>query len=212
MKMRAFSDSISAAAAAALALCAASASHGAIWYVSPNGTGDGKSIGNPTSIATGFSKAGNSSDEVVLLPGVYKLDAPVAASGKGSVVRGSTGDPEDVVLDAQGQFHVMRIANDILVHSLTIANGVTNAYNGGTSSGGAAGVRLGSNNASTTGRSVVSNCVIRGCYNSEPSKTTCGAVVMYQNSLLVDSVVTNNTAKYVCAGINVGQSGGTVLR
>lgn len=191
-----------ALAATALAALPAAAK---TYYVSINGSSTANGTeDDPLDIATGFGKAGNSANEIVISPGTYALKQPVAANGAGSVVRGSTGNPDDVVLDAQGQFHVMRIAGNILVHSLTVANGVTNSYNGGTSSSGAAGIRLGSNTQST--RSIVSNCVVRGCYNSSSKSQACGAVVMFKNSLLVDSWITNNTASYVCAGVNVGQA------
>ena len=191
-----------ALAATALAALPAAAK---TYYVSTTGTSTAAGTeADPLDIATGFVRAGNSANEIVILPGTYALTQPVAANGAGCVVRGSTGNPADVVLDAQGQFHVMRIAGNILVHSLTVANGVTNSYNGGTSSDGAAGIRLGSSKQST--RSVVSNCVVRGCYNSSSASQACGAVVMFKNSLLVDSWITNNTAYYVCAGVNVGQA------
>lgn len=189
-------------AAVALAALPAAAK---TYYVSTTGTSTAAGTADdPLDIKTGFGRAGNSANEIVILPGTYELAEPVAANGAGSVVRGSTGNPADVVLDAQGQFHVMRIAGNILVHSLTVANGVTNSYNGGTSSSGAAGIRLGSDKQET--RSVVSNCVVRGCYNSSSTSQACGAVVMFKNSLLVDSWITNNTAYYVCAGVNVGQA------
>lgn len=198
-------------AAAFLAFAAIFSASGATYYVSTTGSADAKGTeADPYDIATGFGKAsGGSKHEIVIMPGTYNLTATLAARGGGSVVRGSTGKPEDVTIDAGGKFPVMRLAHDILVHSLTIQGGVTNPATSGNNGVLASAVRLGAD--SWDGSSVVSNCVIRGNNNPDSSsKFTLGAVVMYHNSRLLDCTIEDNTAKYACAGVNVAESGAEI--
>lgn len=197
------------AAVAALAIAAALPASARIVYVSMEGKtyadGGRGTEEAPYDIDSGFATAsGGNSHEVVIAAGHYYPTNTLAARGGGSVVRGVTGDPADVILDARGQFEVMRLADDILVHSVTITNGITTE-----GSGGASGVRLGV--TGYDGASVVSNCVITGCVNTNKN-VTGGAVALYKNALLVDSIVRGNRSQTSGAGIYAEASGGTVLR
>lgn len=196
------------AALAATALAALPAA-ARTYYVSTNGTSTAAgTLADPLDIATGFGKASaGSAHEVVILSGHYLLEEPLAARGGGSVVRGATGNPADVLLDAQGNFEVMRLASDILVHSVTVTNGT----NQGVSGHNASGIRLGADNW-RDGSSVVSNCVIAGCVNVRTGTSNSmasdslrgGAVVLYHNSKLLDSRVCGNVNSSAANGSGGG--------
>ena len=204
-----------ALAATALAALPAAAK---TYYVSTTGTSTATGTADdPLDIATGFGKAWNNANEIVIGPGTYEISESLALSGDGAVIRGATGNPRDVVIDAKGQCPVMRLAGGVLVHSLTVTNGVSATLDDTAKN--ASGIRLGSD--SSTAASVVSNCVVTACDNTlgEPG----GAVVIFGNGLLVDSVVCGNTGTKASnttgltsagagAGVNVAQSGGQIVR
>ena len=182
------------------------------YYASPDGTGSGESVGNPCALMDGVTnKIRRTSNTLVLAPGHYLLTEPVALFGSASptepmVLMGATGNPADVILDAQGNSEVMRLDRSVLVTGITMLNGST--VNIPTSSATAAsrptsGVKI-STDDNIEGLSIVSNCVVACCTNaySQWYDYRCGAVAVYQRGLLVNSVVTNNVAtKYWGGGI-----------
>jgi len=184
----------------------------ATYYASPDGSGTGTED-SPYSLADGIDKVKNCAHTLVLKRGRYLLNGAIAFNGTSSgnnptIVCGETGDPKDVVLDAQGKSEVMRVGMNVLVAGITIKNG--NNKNSSLATR-AAGVRVGYNTNLNT-LSVVSNCVVTCCTNAFTETTTNsigtviygGAVCVYDTGLLVDSYVTNNTAAY--------RSGGVVFR
>lgn len=178
------------------------------YYASPDGTGTG-SEESPYSLSAGISKVNKSTHVLILKRGRYALTGAIgvtgaSANGNYAKIFGETGDPADVILDAQGGSEVMRLAKNVLVSGVTMMNGC-NASSAVLNR--AAGVRIGYNDTPGT-LSIVSNCVITCCTNaftdSTKSGTTVvygGAVCVYDTGLLVDSVVTNNTADYRSAGV-----------
>lgn len=129
--------------------------------------------------AVAFAEDGG---EVVILPGLYKQGAVVLID-KPIVLRGETGDPEDVVISNtvfNSSLRVLELHNaGALVTGVTLSNGKTNGNNlhGGT---------LFINNGGGT----VSNCVIR-------SGAVCGwsswaGGVAMNNGLLTHCVVTGD--------------------
>ena len=185
----------------------------ATYYASSDGTGTGTEAADPCSLTAGINKVKGSTHTLVLKSGTYKLDEAIAFNGTSAgynptIVRGETGDPKDVVLDAQGKSEVMRVGRNVLVAGITIKNGNNKTASLSTR---AAGVRVGYNTDLDT-LSVVSNCVVTCCTNAFTETTTNssgtvifgGAVCVYDTGLLVDSYVTNNTAAY--------RSGGVVLK
>ena len=176
------------------------------YYVKPDGDNSKAGTSWETAFKTpnkGFSTiSGNGTkDTLIIGAGHYLLSDACACNGQtmGDEIRGETGNPADVIFDAQGQREVMRISGDILVHGLTITNG-SNVGRANYASG----VRIGYSDGTST-LSVVSNCVIAGCYNAmtSESNTDGGAAFVFPNGLLVNSVVRGNRAIWRGAGVTL---------
>ena len=192
------------------------------YYVKPANEGgsdsnDGKSW--ETAFATptkGFSAVNNKNSaglELVIGRGEYDLSAAIGCTGgydnesRRVVIRGETGNPADVVLRGPGNQEVLRLATRITVASLTLENGSNNG------SKDFSGVRVGT--ASGDNVVIVSNCVIRGCsntYSASSGNYKGAAAYVYSNGLLVDCVVSNNTALYRGAAVALDGVNATALR
>ena len=183
----------------------------ATYYASPNGTGTGTEEADPCSLSSGISKInskGNASHTLVLKQGRYMLSSAIALTGANSgyqtTLRSETDNPADVILDAQGASEVMRLNKNVIVTGLTIMNGSNASLD---VKHRAAGVRIGYYSDLDT-LSIVSNCVVTCCTNEYTQDTRSsgnivygGAVCVYNSGLLIDSLVTNNTAVYRSAGV-----------
>ena len=182
----------------------------ATYYAAPDGTGSGTAA-DPCSITAGINKIKTNAHTLILKKGRYLLTAPIAFNGTGAgksptQVLGETGDPADVILDAQGACQGMRLNQNVLVAGVTIMNG--NNENA-TVTTRASGVRVGFTSDLGT-LSIVSNCVVTCCSNAFTVETKSsdktvygGAVCVCDSGLLVDSLVTNNVAAYRSAGVVV---------
>ena len=177
------------------------------YYVKPDGNDSNNGKSWDTAFKTpnkGFSKAHNNDtqDTVIIAAGHYLLSDPCACAGKTmhDVTCGATGNPDDVILDGKGSFELVRLSGDVLVHSLTISNGCNSGRTYF-----ASGVRVGSNLAAGSSQSIVSNCVITGCYNAYTNGhvQAGGAAVVYGDGLLIDSVVRGNEAAWRGAGVTL---------
>lgn len=202
----------------ALVFCTAAA-HAATYYASLTGTGTGTET-EPCSLSSGIDKInnkGSNTHTLVLKRGHYILSNAIALTGADSgyqiTVMGETGDPADVILDAQGNSEVMRINKNVIVSGITMMNGSNKDFASSAPGNRASGVRVGWTTAPDT-HSVVSNCVITCCTNEftkdtkyESNEVTGGAVAVFANGLLVDSVVTNNTAVYRGGGVVMLKNG-----
>ena len=183
----------------------------ATYYASPDGTGTG-SEESPCSLSSGISMLTKKANVLILKKGRYALTTGfgvtgVTTEGQYTKIMGETGDPADVILDAQGGSEILRLINNVLVSGVTMVNGSNASFTSKTISNRAAGVRIGSP-GSTAGLSIVSNCVITCCTNAFTGATASGSTVIYGGAvcvcdagLLVDSIVTNNTAVYRSAGV-----------
>lgn len=205
---------LAAATIAALPFVASAATY----YASPGGSGTGTSD-SPCSLTVGIKKAiDNPSSTLILKGGTYKLDEAIALTGAGyglapTIVRGETDNPQDVILDAQGKSEVMRVNQNVIVSGITMMNGSNKGFASGKYENRASGVRVGW----TTGSgmlSVVSNCVITCCTNEFTNITSInnyevcgGAVAVFGNGRLLNSVVTNNTAVYRGGGVVMLKNG-----
>ena len=177
------------------------------YYVKPDGSDSATGKSWETAFKTptkGFAKIHNNGvkDTLIIAPGHYLLSDACACNGQttGDEVRGETGNPEDVILDGQGAREVMRLAGDVLVHGLTITNG---SNSGRTQY--ASGVRIGSSSSAGSTVSVVSNCVIAGCYNAYTNghDKAGGAACVFSDGLLVGCTVRGNEAAWRGAGVTL---------
>ena len=179
----------------------------ATYYVKPDGNDSAAGTSWETALKTvnkGFSKIHNNNvkDKLIIGRGHYLLSDACACAGgnSGDEVRGETGNPDDVILDGQGKYEVIRLSGSVLVHGLTITNGNNNGR-----SNCASGVRVGSSTSAGSTLSVVSNCVIAGCYNSYTNGHSLigGAAFVFSDGLLVNSVVRGNEAVWRGAGVTL---------
>lgn len=202
-----------------------------IYYVSPGGDDSNDGLSWATAFATaakGFSMAntasgntGNNGNTVIFARGTYQLTDAIGCTGASfedgrTRVMGETENPEDVVLRGKGDREVLRLNSGVTVANMTIENGTNEGrtYR-------AAGVRVGADTGTTapTILSIVSNCVIRGCHNAYDANTKLnnstaygGPVVVHNNGLLVNCVVSNNTAAYRGCGVTLGGAYAKALR
>ena len=171
-----------------------------IYYASPGGTGTGTES-SPFSLSSGIDKVKTTSDTLILKSGRYALAGAIAFNGtdngnEPTRVLGETGNPADVVIDAQGKGEAFRINKNVLVAGITIMNGSNAGFPTSSCRNRAAGIRIGWAGAEDT-LSIVSNCVVTCCTNAFTSATRYdskvvygGAVCVFDNGLLVDSHVT----------------------
>ena len=206
-------------ALAAATMCAALTASATTYYVKPAAEGGSDSAAGTsweTAFATpakGFGMVNNKQKaglELVIAPGTYQLADAIGCTGgyveeHRVVVRGGTDNPEDVVLRSPGDREVLRLASNITIANLTLENGSNNG------SKDFSGVRIGT--GGTEGRlSVVSNCVIRGCRNTYTGKPQGAAAYVNRDGLLVDCVVSNNTALYLGPAVALVGADATALR
>ena len=193
------------------------------YYVKPDGSdsNDGKSWEKAFKTPNkGFDiiHGATANHEVVIAAGTYNLTDACRCAGpevkynSRVVVRGETGNPADVVLKGNDTFEIVRLSRCVTVADLTISNGSnSNRANR------AAGVRVGATDA---GLSIVSNCIITACYNAYTNHTLGtdkkemygGPAYVYSNGLLVDCVVSNNSAIFYGCGVTLDGVNATALR
>ena len=168
------------------------------YYVSPSG--DDSNAGTSwegafKTVNKGFSFVNDHArgSTLVIDSGTYKLTSALAINGGGTenqrgFVTSRTGNPADVVIDGDGKYECLRIGNYIQIQGITFSNGVNRT---GCAAGG---VRF-PTEASTPGefQAIVSNCIVTCCRNTYSSGNGA-AVAIWNNSLLVDSVIRDNTA------------------
>ena len=119
-------------------------------------------------------------DEIVLLKSkdAYKTTEQLLIN-KAIVVHGETGNPEDVVIDAQNKCRNVKIDHpQALLHSVVLANGLLREDQGSN-------LRIYANGGTA------SNCVIRGGY-VDGYWSSAAVHLRSQYALLTHSVVTNN--------------------
>ena len=188
------------------------------YYVSPGGSDTNDGTSWETAFATpakGFSAVNgkNRNDELLIAPGIYELADAIGCNGGNDeytlvFVHGTTDNPEDVVLRSPGDREVLRLAKNITVANMTFENGTNfKRY----TAKGAAGVRVGGNSNLGT-LSVVSNCVIRNCRNEYGNGNYGSPVVVWDDGLLVDCVVSNNTAIWRGCGVMLAGPNAKALR
>ena len=179
-----------------------SASDAATYYVSPSGNDSNDGLSWETAFATpnkGFStinSEANRGSTLIIDSGKYALASAIGCTGGSSeanrsIVKSRTGNPNDVIFDAQGTHEGLRLASYITVSGITVSNGV-NTVNGTKCP--AAGIRFANTSGSEDYEIIVSNCVVTCCTNVFPDGMHGAAVDIIGHNLLVDSVVRNNSS------------------
>ncbi len=135
--------------------------------------------------------------EVIILPGVYALTNAVTVF-KDITVRGSTGNPEDVVLRMTGSDRCLWVngGDHTIVHSLAVENGKRDTtFEYGSSvflAGGDHPVGKPSDNYTTTAaKGCVSNLVVRNGENSSKFAVAPGIYACGEDALVTHCVVSN---------------------
>ena len=172
------------------------------YYVSKSGNDDNDGKSWETAFATpnkGFSainSEANRGSTLIIDSGIYALSSAIGCTGGSSeanrsIVKSRTGDPNDVIFDAQGTHEGLRLASYITVSGITVSNGV-NTVDGTKCP--AAGIRFANTSGSENYEIIVSNCVVTCCTNVFPDGMHGAAVDILGHNLLVDSVVRNNSS------------------
>lgn len=182
-----------------LVLSGAMAQAGTTYYVATNGSdgASGSSLEPFATIGHALGKAVDG-DEIVVLSGTYKLGGTALAKNGTIVLRGETGIPDDVVIDAENKSECLRIAGSMQVSALTFRNGL--------SSSAANAVAL--NSADRAQSCYLRNCVISGII-ADNSKSI---VNVLNNAALIDCRIENCSTKSsiiyadggILSGVTVG--------
>ena len=162
-------------------------------------------------------------DTVLIKAGTYQISSALTIAGENKDIelRGATGDPVDVVVDAQGLCPclVSSFTNQIIVSSITFENGRS------TSESEVAG------GITATDKSMVTNCIVKSCYHGVSGKHVYGGGISLTTNRdnpgnaagnwpvarrylpqVVDTVVTN-CAVYVENGSKrIAEGGGCYLK
>jgi len=137
-------------------------------------------------------------DEIVLVAGTHTVSEETHINAY-CIIRGETGNPEDVIIDGGSAHRVMRTSGSIgasrgkklQIYGITFANGYTSAdrYNCLLIQSGV----------------IVSNCVVRGC--GVGTDVSCAAVRIQDGGLFTDSIVTNCESKGTCSAVAMTEGG-----
>jgi len=167
----------------------AAGSAAAITYCSPEG--DDANAGTEAAPKCSIQKvlAAKPSETIVLLPGTYHLSYPsqkvegengaLHSNGAG-MLRSSTGNPADVVIDGDGKSECIRIAGRFRLEGLTFTGGA-NPSDGAR----ACLISVQSENC------VVSNCVVQGFNQASGGKVNNIAVGLWSQAKLYDTHFTD---------------------
>ena len=172
------------------------------YYVSPSGNDSndglswGKAFASPKKGFSTINAEANRGSTLIIDSGTYALTSAIGCTGgsseaERSIVKSRTGNPNDVIFDAQGTHEGLRLASYITVSGITVSNGV-NTVDGTKCP--AAGIRFANTSGSEDYEIIVSNCVVTCCTNVFPDGMHGAAVDIIGHNLLVDSVVRNNSS------------------
>ena len=150
--------------------------------------------------------------EVIVEPGTYAIDEELKVTNDYLVVRGSTGNPADVIVHAPGTSpnRCLRIdaGPHAIVHSMTFENGnrsTTFDFGGGVFMGKGDPTATGSFTPAVGAGGILSNAVVRNCKATAKFTSASGIYAYGANAFVTHTVVSNCTCEgaYVDGG-NVG--------
>ena len=138
-------------------------------YVDSNAAddnGDGLSLATAKKTIQAAIDIAGKNDTILIKAGTYQISSSLTIAGEDKHIelRGATGNPADVVVDAQGQCPclVSLHTNQIIVSSITFENGrstVEPDVAGG---------------ITATDKSMITNCIVRSCYHGVSGKDVYG--------------------------------------
>ncbi len=181
------------------AIAVTTAASAADYYASPDGTGDGLSVESPTTLSGAFALATENGDIIYLLEGTYAYTSTITITNAISVV-GITGNPNDVILDAQNKCLALKVNNSgALLSSVTVTRG---AYAASSSENyWAAGIY----NIGGT----VSNCIAKA--NKTTGGMGYGAGIVNNNGKVYDCIMTGNSSTKRPSGAGLFQTGANAI-
>ena len=142
-------------------------------------------------------------DVIVLAKGTYAIDARLEI-GTNVRLNGATGDPADVVIDAQEKCKVVSLANEYACLAfLTVANGYA-------TEGSIYARDLGAGVYMTAG--AVVGCIVRDCVHTGTGSLGGGIYMTGAKTLVEDSLVTHCAAGRQGGGCGVCNVNGTIRR
>ena len=129
-------------------------------------TGDGTSWGTAKKTIQAAIDIAEKNDTVLIKAGTYQISSALTIAGEAKDIelRGATGNPVDVVVDAQGLCPclVSLNTNQIIVSSITFENGSSTVE-----SDVAGGI-------TAADKSMVTNCIVKSCYHGVSGKDVYG--------------------------------------
>lgn len=129
-------------------------------------TGDGTSWGTAKKTIQAAIDIAEKNDTVLIKAGTYQISSALTIAGEAKDIelRGATGNPVDVVVDAQGLCPclVSLNTNQIIVSSITFENGSSTVE-----SDVAGGI-------TAADKSMVTNCIVKSCYHGVTGKNVTG--------------------------------------
>ena len=132
----------------------------------PDDSGDGSSWETAKKTIQAAIDIANTNDTVLIKAGTYQISSALTIAGvnKDIELSGATGNPADVVVDAQGLCPclVSLNTNQIIVSSITFENGSSTV-----DSNVAGGI-------TATDKSMVTNCIVKSCYHGVSGKDVYG--------------------------------------
>lgn len=190
-------------------------------YISPDGGGDGQSIGSPTTWDNAITTVGDGGT-IIFLNGTYNSIVNVIISKNINLYHDTTTD--DAILNAEGNGYIFKNAEDntLNITGLTFVNGtgyyledLDTYYGGAIYSEGILNVKdskftnntiINYGGAICMGNGTVINSIFTG--NNETDNTGCGgAIQSYNNGKVINSTFINNTAGKDGGAISISNNG-----
>lgn len=139
-------------------------------------TGDGTSWETAKKTIQAAIDIAEKNDTVLIAKGTYCISEQLTISGKHIELRGATGDPADVVVDAQGLCPCLKgTTSHFIASSMTFENGYSTAAS---TAGG----------ISSDNTALVTNCIVRDCYHGASGASVSGGGIYLSTTRSSDAL------------------------
>ena len=192
-----------------IAACAASATTYYVDYDAGSDGNDGLSMSTAfKTVKHALDLEGLKDDEIVLKSGTHHLNGAPLVKNVYCTIRGETGNPADVTIDADGLSECARFVGangkrlgiPMRVIGITFRNGAAPTGNSSVACC-----------LNIDGNVIASNCVVTA--NIEAGETALENPPVYvKDALLVDCVVSNNAVRGYCTAVQLGSTGIGICR